>query len=317
MTEEMSYHEARSRSLFRALDSDPSIVLLGGGVSLPFNPDDGLSSRYADRIIWPPVSEFGVAAVGIGLALSGLRPLIPLTTASFMFYAWAPVVNEAPNIRYLSGGTASAPVVFHVMAGSRRGGGAQHEHTPQSMLQNVPGLRVYLPGTPAAIDAAFHQALTGDDPSVIVDHTALAEARGLVSEVPSGLHPTVLRAGTDVLVISSSLMTQRALAAADQLADEGLSVGVLDVPVINPLDVDGILSVARAFGVVLCIDESRASGSPATRMAAIIAEGNPGVRLRLLATADVPAPFAPNLVDEISTGPARIAREIRELLHLT
>ena len=122
MTLVLRYHEARSRALFRELDANPSLLLLGGAVALPFNPDDGLLERYAERILWPPISEFATAAAAIGAAMAGLRTLVPISTSSFMFYGWAPIVNEAPNVRYLSGGAASAPVTFHVMAGSRRGG---------------------------------------------------------------------------------------------------------------------------------------------------------------------------------------------------
>ena len=122
----------------------------------------------------PRSSTSATAATAIGAAIAGLRTLVPISTSSFMFYGWAPLVNEAPNVRYLSGGEASAPAVFHMMAGARRGGGAQHEHTPQAMLQNVPGLRVLAPATPAAVDGAFHAALTGEDPTVIVDHVRLA-----------------------------------------------------------------------------------------------------------------------------------------------
>ena len=315
MTLTLRYHEARTRALFRELDANPSLLLLGGAVALPFNPDDGLLERYADRVIWPPISEFGTAAAAIGAAIAGLRTLVPVSTASFMFYGWAPIVNEAPNVRYLSGGAASAPVAFHIMAGSRRGGAAQHEHTPQAMLQNVPGLRVLSPGTPADVDAAFHSALTGEDPTVIVDNVRLAEVEGALEPVPADIsRPTFLREGSDALIVSYSLMVQRAREAAEMLAVDGIAAAVLDVAQLAPLPVAELIAASAGHDTLLFVDESRAAGSPASHMLARVHQARPSVKTRMLCTLDAPAPFAPTLVDEIVPGAALIAAEVRALL---
>ena len=314
MSDLLTYQEARSRALFRELDANADVFLLGGAVSLPFNQDDGLARRYADRIIWPPISEFSTAGIGVGAAMAGLRPLVAVSTASFIFYGWAPLVLEAPNVRYLTGGRTKAPVVFHVMAGSRRGGGAQHEHTPQAMLQNVPGLRVLAPGTPADVDAAFHDALTGADPTVIVDHVLLAPAEGPVGATPAGLAPTLVREGNDALIVSYSLMLQRALAAAEALEREGFGVAVLDVPCLHPLLVEDVLEVASRHGHVVFVDESRGPGSPASYMMAKVLEDGLRCRAALVCSADAPAPFATHLLDEIVPTEERITRTVRELL---
>jgi pyruvate/2-oxoglutarate/acetoin dehydrogenase E1 component len=315
MSTVVRYREARSRALFRELDANPSLLLLGGAVTLPFNPDDGLLERYAERILWPPISEFGTAAAAIGAAIAGLRTLVPISTSSFMFYGWAPVVNEAPNVRYLSGGAVCAPVAFHVMAGSRRGGAAQHEHTPQAMLHNIPGLRVIAPATPADVDAAFHIALTGEDPTIIVDHVALAEYEGPLGSPPSDIsRPTLLRDGGDVLIVSYSLMVQHALVAATLLAADGIAAAVLDVAQLAPLPVAELIAATEGHEALLFVDESRAAGSPATHMLSRVLQARPRVAARLLCTLDAPSPFAPHLVDEILPDPQRIASEVRALL---
>ncbi len=311
----LPYREARSRALFRELDANPSLLLLGGAVALPFNPDDGLLERYADRILWPPISEFATAAAAIGAAMAGLRTLVPISTSSFMFYGWAPIVNEAPNVRYLSGGAVSAPATFHIMAGSRRGGAAQHEHTPQAMLQNVPGLRVLAPGTPADVDAAFHSALTGDDPTVIVDNVRLAEFAGELGSSPADIsQPTLLRDGRDALIVSYSLMVQRALLAAEMLAADGIAAAVLDVAQLAPLPLAALLAATEGHDAVLFVDESRAAGSPASHMMARVLQARQQLSARLLCTLDAPAPFAPHLVDRIVPDPQRIAAEVQVLL---
>jgi pyruvate/2-oxoglutarate/acetoin dehydrogenase E1 component len=310
----LTYQEARSRALFRELDANADLFLLGGTISLPFNPDDGLAERYGDRIVWPPISEFATAGIGVGAAMAGLRPLVAVSTASFIFYAWAPVVLEAANVRYLTGGRVKAPVVFHVMAGSRRGGGPQHEHTPQAMLQNVPGLRVLAPGTPADVDAAFHAALTGQDPTVIVDHVLLAGAEGPVGPTPARLAPTLVREGTDVLIVSYSLMLQRGLAAAAGLEREGIGVAVLDVPFLHPLPVEEVLDTVAQYGRVVFVDESRGPGSPASYMMARTLEDGLRPRTALVCSAEAPAPFAPHLLDEVVATEERIVQAVRSLM---
>lgn len=308
----ISYHEARTRAISRELDANPDAVLIGHSLSLPFNPDDRLAERFPDQVLVPPYSELATAAAGVGAAIGGLRPLVALSTASFMFYAWPAIVNEAPLVRYLSGGAVSAPVAFHVHGGSRRAGGPQHEHTPQAMLQNIPGLRVLAPGTPADVDAALHVALTGPDPTVIVDHVLLADADGPVEPEPTeALTPTLLRTGTDVLLVASSAMTQRALAAAELLAGDGLVPAVLNVPVIAPAPVDEVLSAADGHQAVVFVEESRAPGSPGALLMASLLERRPEVRAALVCSRGAPAPFALHLLDEVVPTAARIAEEAR------
>jgi pyruvate/2-oxoglutarate/acetoin dehydrogenase E1 component len=311
----LRYHEARSRALFRELDANPDLLLLGGSVALPFNPDDGLLERYGERVLWPPISEFTTAAAAIGASMAGLRTLVPISTSSFMFYGWAPLVNEAPNVRYLSGGERSAPAAFHMMAGSRRGGAAQHEHTPQAMLQNVPGLRVLGPATPSAVDGAFHAALTGDDPTVIVDHVRLADCEGPLGDAPADPSvPQLLRDGGDALVVSYSLMAQEALRATALLAAEGIEAGVLEVAQLAPLPVAALLAATASHDALLFVDESRAAGSPASHMLARVAAARQGVRAGLLCTLDAPSPFAPELVDMLVPDAGAIADAVRALL---
>jgi pyruvate/2-oxoglutarate/acetoin dehydrogenase E1 component len=314
MSAPIAYHEARARALRRELDANPSLLVLGGSVSLPFNPSDGLLASHPEQLLAPPISEFATCAAGVGAAIAGLRTLVPISTASFMFYGWAPIVNEAANVRYLSGGGASAPVAFHVMAGSRRGGGAQHEHTAQAMLQNVPGLRVIAPGTPAGVDAAFHEALTGADPTVIVDHIQLSGYLGPVGPALDIGAPRLQREGADAMIVSYSLMLQHSLAAAEILAAEGARVAVLDVPTLNPLPVAELLDATAGQRLIAFVDESRTAGSPATHMLSRVAQARPGTRTRLICTLDAPPAFATELLDRILPGPDRIADGVRVLL---
>lgn len=315
MTAVLGYHEARTRAIARELGANPRALVIGHSLSLPFNPDDGLPALFPEQVLLPPYSEFAVSAAAVGAAIGGLRPLVALSTASFMFYAWPAIVNEAPLVRYVSGGLTQAPVAFHVHGGSRRAGGPQHEHTPQSMLQNAPGIRVLAPGTPADIDAALHAALTGADPTVIVDHILLADARGPVPDTPAEQpQPAFLSAGRDALLVASSLMTQRSLEAARALSEDGFGIGVLNLPVVAPAPVERVIEAARNVDAVMFVEESRGAGSPGSFLMASLAQRRPGLRMSLLCSAPAPAPFAPHLLDRIVPTTPRIADAVRELI---
>lgn len=314
MTQRMTYHDARARALFRELDANPELVVLGGHLTLPWNPETGIEERYPGRLIWPPISEFATAGIGVGAAMAGLRVLVPLSTSSFMFYGWPALVQEAANVRYLSGGKAQAPVAFHTMAGSRDGAGAQHEHTPHAMLQNVPGLRIFAPGTPANIDTAVHLALTGADPTLIADHVRLVDAEGPVEDAPrERLDVELLRAGNDALIVAYSVLVQRSLRAAATLERDGLSVAVLNVPCLHPLPVEDVVEAVRSFERVVFADESRAPGSPATYMMAAVLEAALPCRARLVCFGNAPSPHATQLLAELAPSEERITDAVREL----
>ncbi len=312
---DLSYSEARIRALCRELDANPDLVVFGGYFSHPFIPEQAVIDRYPDRVLWPPISEFAVCGLAVGAAMEGMRPLVAVGTSSFMFYGWAPITNEAPAIRYVSGGKVAAPAVYHIFAGARRNGGVQHEVTPQAMLQNVPGLRLYAPGTPADVDAAFHAALNGADPVVIVDHPLLSEARGMVPAEPAAMVGSELvRTGADVLLVAYSLMTQRALAAAEALEREGVSASVLNLRVLAPSPIQDVLEAAGKHRAIVFIDESRAAGSPASLLMARVFEAFPARQARLECSADAPSPIASELLDEVEPTVDRIIRETLELV---
>jgi pyruvate/2-oxoglutarate/acetoin dehydrogenase E1 component len=183
------------------------------------------------------------------------------------------------------------------------------------MLQNVPGLRVLLPGTPSDIDCALHAAMTGPDPTVILDHVLLADTRGSVPDEPSREPAvTLLRDGTDALLISASVMTPRALLAAEQLRRDGHDVAVLNVPVVAPVPLAEVMAAVAAHRLVIFVEESRGAGSPSSFLMASLLEQRRDMRAALLCSAPAPAPFAPHLLDEIVPTPSRIVAAVRDLI---
>jgi pyruvate/2-oxoglutarate/acetoin dehydrogenase E1 component len=314
----LSYHDARARAVRRALDTDPELLLIGSDIAYPFNPEFGLQEDYAERIMVPPISEFASLAAGVGAAIAGQRVLLPITTSSFAFHGWAAIVQEAANVRFLSAGQSTAPLTIHLQSGARRSGGAQHEHTPQSMLQNVPGLRIYQPGTPAEIDAVFAAALNAEDPTLIFDHVLLIDSVGDVDPVPANPDtPYFVRHGSDVLIVASGLMVQRALQAAAVLETDGVSVAVLSNPLISPAPDEAVLAAAQRFERVMFVDESRGPASPASYLMARMLEAGCTARVRLVCTGFAPSPFALALLDSLVPTIERIATSARALVGLS
>lgn len=252
--------------------------------------------------------------------MAGLRPVVDLVTASFAFEAWPQIANEAANASYMSGGQTRAPVVFHLLHGLRRGGAAQHSHSPQAMLWNCPGLEIVLPSSPRDVKGLLKTAVNSDNPTVFVDHTLLFELKGPVPEtdeaIPFG-QAEIKRAGGDVTVVATSLMVQRSLAVAERLALEGIQVEVVDPRTLVPLDFGTIMTSLEKSRRIVVVDECHQSCGVAAELVARVAEtGFDKLRapIQRVATLDVPVPYSPPLEDFISPSEARIAGAIRAAL---
>jgi pyruvate dehydrogenase E1 component beta subunit len=321
---EMAYYEAKLEGLRELLAEDERVHLIGGSF-LSQSPRRGLfgdlQKTYGNRIMSTPIAELGYCGLATGAAMAGLRPIVDLSTGSFIFEAWPQVANEAANAFYMSGGRTRAPVVFHLFHGIRGGGAAQHSASPQAMFWNCPGLQIALPASPQDVKGLLKTAVRSDNPTIFVDHIGLLEMRGMVSDgdgaVPFG-EAEVKRAGTDVTVIATSLMVQRALTVAERLAGEGIQVEVVDPRTLVPLDMQTLLASVAKTGRVVIVDETHQSCGVAAEIAARIAEeGFDKLKapIRRVSTYDVPVPYSPPLEQFIAPSEARIAAVVRELAH--
>jgi acetoin:2,6-dichlorophenolindophenol oxidoreductase subunit beta len=318
---ELAYYEAKLEGLREVLESDESVHLVADHTGyLGLSPHRvhfaEIMNRFSHRMIAPPISELAVCGLAIGAAMNGLRPVVDLITASFAYEAWPQIINEAANSYYMSGGETRAPVVFHLLHGIRGAGAAQHSHSPQSMLWNCPGLEIVLPSSPRDVKGLLKTAVASDNPTVFLDHVLLFDVRGEVPDdgeaIPFG-RADVKRVGGDVTVIATSLMVQRALEVASDLAKEGIQVEVVDPRTIVPLDFATIMMSVEKTGRVVVVDECHRSCGVAAEFVARIAET--GIRLkapiRRVTTADVPIPFSPPLEEFVSPSATRIADAIR------
>ena len=235
-----SYAEALVDALYDSLAADHRVSLIGSYV-LGLGPQRHLMDRvrkdFRDRVVDPPTAEAGAAATGVGAAMAGARPFVDLGTGSFPFLAWSQIVNEAAVGHYMSGGKITVPVTFHLLHGVRGGGAAQHSHSPQSMMCNAPGY-IALPATAADVYGLVRTAFQVKTPrssSPMPSCSALRARRPTRSRSRSAV-PQVKREGRDATIVANSLMPHYSLAAAAQLAEEGISAEVVDLRTAAPLD---------------------------------------------------------------------------------
>lgn len=320
---ELAYYEAKFEALREILAGDDRVHLIGG-TFLSLSPRrklfSDLAARYPDRVVAPPISELGFCGLATGAAMAGLRPVVDLSTGSFIFEAWPQVVNEAANAFYMSGGQTRAPVVFHLFHGIRGGGAAQHSASPQAMLWNCPGLEIVLPSSPRDVKGLLKTAVASGNPTIFVDHVRLLETRGPVPErdeaIPFGV-ADVKRRGGDVTVIATSYTVQRALAVAERLAADGIDVEVVDPRTLVPLDFAGLMASMEKTRRVVIVDETHQSCGVGAELAARIAEAGFDrlkAPIRRVSTLDVPVPYSEPLEDFIGPSESRIAEAVRAAL---
>jgi len=319
---ELAYYEAKIEALHEILAADDRVHLIADNTGfLGLSPHRAqfaeIAKRFSERIVAPPISELAVCGLAIGAAMNGLRPVVDLITASFAYEAWPQIVNEAANAFYMSGGQTKVPVVFHLLHGIRGAGGAQHSQSPQGMLWNCPGLQIVLPSSPRDVKGLLKAAVASDNPTVFLDHVLLFETRGEVPDeielIPFG-KADIKRAGGDVTVIATSLMVQRALAAAEEVAEEGIQSEIVDLRTLVPLDFATVMESVEKTGRVVIVDECHQTCGVSAELAARIAEtGFDKLKapIRRVATLDVPIPFSPPLEQFVSPSKARITEAIR------
>ena len=320
---EISYAEALAEGLREVLAADARVHLIGSAF-FGLTQHRALMARvrgeFPDRITDPPIAELGFCGLAIGAALAGLRPVVDLGTASFVFQAWPQIVNEAASARYMGGGQHAVPVVFHLLHGIRGGGAAQHSHSPQAMFWNSPGLEIVLPATPADAKGLLKTAVASDNPTIFVSHPRLFDVKGPVPDgdghVPFG-RAVVRRPGRDVTIVATSLMVQRSLAAADLLSGEGIDVEVVDPRTLVPLDREAILGSVGRTGRLVVVDECHLSCGVAAEIAALAAQhafGHLRAPVVRVATADVPIPFSRPLEEFVEPTAEKIVAAVREAL---
>ncbi|MCC6473444.1 MAG: alpha-ketoacid dehydrogenase subunit beta [Burkholderiales bacterium] len=314
----ITFAEGLARAIHESLAADSRVMMIGSGI-MGLNPAaqkamEPVLNDFAERISVAPISELGLAGAATGAAIGGLRPLVDLSTGSFIFQAFAQVVNEAANIHYMSGGQTSVPVTFYSLAGMRGGGAAQHSHRAQAMLGQVPGLQILAPGGAEDAYRLMKWALQESaNPTVYISHGMLfgesADIDPGAPMLPVG-RARVCREGADLTIVASSITVPRALAAAAALDKEhGVSAEVVDLRSIAPLDRQTVLRSVAKTGRALIADECHRSFGVAAEVAASLAEeGLSSLKAPVcrVAVPDVPIPYSAPLEAELTVSAERI-----------
>jgi pyruvate/2-oxoglutarate/acetoin dehydrogenase E1 component len=322
----INFAEGLAKAIYESLSTDPRVLLIGSGFMGLNNAARALLEPvlkdYADRIFVTPISELALAGAGVGAAIAGQRPVVDLSTGSFIFQAFPQVVNEAANIHYMSGGQTEVPVTFYSLAGMRGSGAAQHSHRPQAMLGQVPGLQILAPG---GADDAYHllkwSLLESRNPTVFISHSLLFDETAEIGPdfpmLPVG-RACIRRQGRDVSVIASSITVPRALAAADVLnRQHGISAEVVDLRSIVPLDRATVLGSVARTGRAVIADECHRSFGVAAEIAATLAEdGLASLKapVRRISVPDAPVPYSPPLETELTVTAEKIVTEVLRVL---
>ncbi len=317
--------EAITRTLQEEMRRDPNIFITGEDVGVRggvFRATKGLIEEFGDkRVVDSPLSELSIAAIGIGAALYGLRPVCEMQFADFMAPAFNQIINEAAKFRYRSNGAWFCPLIIRAPYGGGIGGGLYHSQSVEAFYAHVPGLYVVAPATPYDVVGMLRYAFRVNDPVLFLEHKKAY--RLIKGEVPDDYYTVpfskaeIKRAGTDLTVVAYGLMLHLALEAAQRVAADGISVEVVDPRTLNPLDKDTILNSVKKTSKALIVHEDNLTLGLGAEIAAIIAgeafESLDAPVMRLGAP-DVPAvPFSQPLQDFFMPNADKIEQAIRKL----
>lgn len=320
---EMTYVEAVNAALRAELEGDERTVVYGedigkaGGI---FGAARYLQRDFgAARVFDTPIAENAILGSAVGAALSGLKPIVEIMWADFIFVALDQLVNQAANVRYITRGASSVPMVVRTQQGATPGSCAQHSQSIEAMLAHVPGLKVGIAASAGDAYAMLRAAAADPDPCVVIEARSLYQTRGEVA-LTAGAEPVgrarLRRSGNDCAILTWGTMVPRALEAAELLAGEGVAAAVLDLRWLSPLDEEAIAAAARAAsGRVLIVHEAVRSGGFAGEIAFRLGEicGELDLRIRRLTTPDVRMPASPDLQAALIPDAGAIAAAARAL----
>ena len=322
---EMRLIEAVREGLREEMERDSSVFLIGqdigvnGGV---FRVTEGLQAEFGiDRVIDSPLAESGLGGVAIGGALNGMRPVVEIQFADFIFPAFNQLVSEAARMYYRTNGDYPVPMVIRAPYGGGVRGGLYHSQSVEAFFAHVPGLKVVMPSSPHGAKGLLKAAIRDDNPVLFFEHKlSYNTVRGEVPQddysVPIG-EAIVRREGTRVSLISYGLSVHHCLEAAETLSAESISCEVIDLQTVRPLDSATLLESVRKTGRACIVHEDNLTGGVGAEVAAIIAKDGfeyLDAPIQRVAAPDVPSfPYSPILEDALLPGPTNIVKTAREL----
>jgi len=304
---QLTMAEAVREALAEEMRRDPRVFVMGEDVAeagTPFKVLRGLVDEFGpERVMDTPISEPGFTGIGLGAAMTGMRPVVDIMFGDFLFLALDQIANQAAKVHYMSGGKLTAPMVIRTTLGATRRSGAQHSQSLHALVSHIPGLKVALPSTPYDAKGLMKTAIRDDNPVVIFEDKMMYSVKGSVPEddytIPFG-QADVKRSGDDITLVATSSMVYVALAAADLLAVQGIAAEVIDPRTTVPLDVETLVASAMKTGRAIVIDEGYQSYGVTGEIASLISDRafyQLDAPVKRMGAMDVPIPFSPVLED--------------------
>jgi len=320
---EITFAQAINEALAEEMRRDPTIYIMGEDVAeagTAFKVLLGLVDEFGpDRVIDTPISEEGFSAIGVGSAMTGMRPLIDIMFGDFMTLIMDQMVNQAAKIHYMSGGIYKVPMVFRTTLGATRRSAAQHSQSLQAWPSHIPGLKVVLPSTPYDAKGLLKTALRDDNPVVFIEDKLMYPMKGPVPEeeytIPFG-QADVKREGDDITLVATSSMVQVALEAAKLLEESGISAEVIDPRTTWPLDKETLINSVKKTSRAIVIDEGYERYGVTGEIASVIAEGAfyyLDAPVKRMGAMNVPVPFSPVLEDQTVPTPEKVTAVAKSL----
>jgi pyruvate/2-oxoglutarate/acetoin dehydrogenase E1 component len=315
----VEFRAAVRDALDEELARDESVILFGEDIAVAggvFVTTPGLAEKYGDaRVFDTPISELALVGAAFGAAVSGKRPVIEIMFGDFLPLVMDGVINQATKHWYLSNEQGSCPLVVLSVIGAGGRFGAIHSQTPIGWFHSVPGLKIACPSTPGDAKSLLKQAIRDDNPVLFLEHKRLLGIKGEVDteELPFG-KARIARPGSDLTIVSLMKGVHDSLAAAEELAGEGIDCEVIDLRTIKPLDVATVVASVERTGRLLVVEEGPLTGGWAGEVMALVTEqalGSLDDAWRL-ATADTPIPYSPPLEDAFLPGTDAIVKSVKE-----
>ncbi len=320
---EITFGQAVNEALVEEMRRDQCVFIMGEDVAeagTPFKVLKGLVEEFGpDRVIDSPISEAGITGLGVGAAMTGMRPVIDIMFGDFVTLTMDQIVNQAAKVHYMSGGKLKVPMVIRTTLGATRRSAAQHSQSLHAWFSHVPGLKVVVPSTPYDAKGLLKSAIRDDNPVLFFEDKLMYQRTGGVPEeeytIPFG-EADVKRSGSDITLVATSSMVFVALGAAEILAELGISAEVVDPRTTFPLDESTLIESAKKTSRAIVLDEGYQRYGVTAEMASVIADGAfyyLDAPVKRMGAMDVPIPFSPVLEDLTVPTPESVAEMAKTL----
>jgi pyruvate/2-oxoglutarate/acetoin dehydrogenase E1 component len=316
----LEFRTAIRDAIAEELDRDPAVVFFGEDVAVAggvFKATPDLTDRFGpDRVFDTPISELALAGMAYGAAVTGMRPIFEIMFGDFMALPMDSLVNQAAKFWYVSNEQGSVPLVVRSAVGGGGRFGAIHSQTHGTWFQGVPGLKIVFPSSPAEAKGLLKASIRDDNPVIFLEHKRLYSVKGPAPEndtiIPIG-RAGIPRSGDDLTIVSIGKSVSDALAAADQLAEDGVSAEVIDLRSLRPLDVQTVLESVSRTNRLLAVEEGPQTGGWAAGLVgAVAAEGLHDLDdAWIIATDETPIPYSPTLEDAFMPDTDAIVQSVR------